>query len=101
MNKSLDYSTEVKSALEFLNKARQAPATIIPELVQMMSKFKGNNYMIEPNVQLQTNEGVKAVEDAITFLSTQKAVKPYEIGNFFLTCLDAVLLWRIVSLLIK
>ena len=81
MNKAIDYQAEVQDALEFLNSARQAPASIIPELVKMMGKFKGNNYMIEPNVQLQTNEGVKAVEDAITFLSTQKAVKPYQIGT--------------------
>jgi hypothetical protein len=83
MKKPIDYESEVKDALEFLNGARQAPASIIPELVKMMGKFKGNNYMIEPNVQLQTNEGVKAVEDAITFLSKQKAVKPYQIGNLF------------------
>jgi len=83
MKKPIDYQSEVQEALEFLNSARQAPASIIPELVKMMGKFKGNNYMIEPNVQLQTNEGVKAVEDAITFLSTQKAVKPYQIGEKF------------------
>ena len=81
MKKQIDYQKEVKDALAFLNGAREAPASIIPELVQMMGKFKGNNYMIEPNVQLQTNEGVKAVEDAITFLSTQKPVKPYQIGT--------------------
>lgn len=81
MKKPINYDGEVKGALEFLNSARQAPASIIPELVNMIGKFKGNNYMIEPNVQLQTNEGVKAVEDAIKFLSTQKAVKPYQIGN--------------------
>lgn len=81
MKKPVDYQAEVKDALEFLNSARQAPASIIPELVKMIGKFKGNNYMIEPNVQLQTNEGVKAVEDAIGFLSTQKAVKPYQIGK--------------------
>ena len=81
MKKQVDYESEVKEALEFLNGARQAPASIIPELVKMMGKFKGNNYMIEPNVQLQTNEGVKAVEDAITFLSKQKSVKPYQIGT--------------------
>lgn len=83
MKKPIDYNNEVKEALEFLNRARLAPASIIPELVQMMGKFKGNNYMIEPNVQLQTNEGVKAVEDAITFLSTQKSVKAYQIGEYF------------------
>lgn len=77
----INYHEEVHEALTFLNKAREAPACIIPELVQMMGKFKGNNYMIEPNVQLQTNEGVKAVEDAITFLSKQKPVKPYQIGT--------------------
>ena len=76
----VNYKEEVQTALEFLNKARQAPASIIPDLVAMLGKFKGNNYMIEPNVQLQTNEGKKAVEEAITFLSTQKSVSPYTIG---------------------
>ena len=77
----IDYSNEVMSGLEFLNKARKAPASIIPELVSMLGKFKGKNYMIEANVQLQTNEGKAAVEDAIAFLSTQKAVSAYEVGK--------------------
>lgn len=78
----IDYEQEVNEALEFLNRMRAAPASVIPELVKMLGKFKGKNYMIEPNVQLQTQEGKEAVENAITFLSTQKAVKPYEISNF-------------------
>ena len=77
----IDYEQEVSEALEFLNRMRAAPASVIPELVKMLGKFKGKNYMIEPNVQLQTQEGKEAVENAITFLSTQKAVKPYEISN--------------------
>ncbi len=47
------------------NAIRTNPSSFVPKLEEMKNKFNGNVY----NGVLTTNEGVSAVNEAITFLN--------------------------------
>lgn len=75
MIKKLDYPKINKEVFDMLNKARTDPNWVATELSKYKTYYKKNEYK-NPNFEFsfETQEGVKAVEDAIDFL--RKKVYP-------------------------
>ncbi|MDE3034027.1 MAG: CAP domain-containing protein, partial [Acidobacteriota bacterium] len=60
-----------------INWARQDPQAAAAELKTWLPKFEGDRYLAFPDEpRLRTEEGPKAVEEAITFLEKQKPLAP-------------------------
>ncbi len=57
---------------EIINRARKEPTSIVPKLEEMLLKFDGLVLKREGECNLRTNEGAKAVQDAIDFLKAQE-----------------------------
>ncbi|RAX54478.1 hypothetical protein CCY99_03780 [Helicobacter sp. 16-1353] len=77
--KNAPYLSEVEKQVIFeLNKARSNPARFAKEYLEpMVGQFNGK--MIKKgNMNMMTNEGVAAVNDAINALKAQKAVSPLQ-----------------------
>lgn len=71
-----------EQVLEEINLARTNPAAYAGFLRQFRSYFKGRVYQ-QPgsDIRIQTQEGRKAVDEAITFLARQKPLKPLTWSN--------------------
>ena len=63
--------------LEWHNKARTDPSSLIPDLTAMLAHFGGTDdkvYTVPGGPSIVTNEGKAAVNEAITFLTSATAV---------------------------
>lgn len=75
----MDYTKLEQEIVDLLNKVRKDPQSILPKLKAMLPCFKDNYYKIPgTNMNIITNEGPAAVEDAIDFLAKQKPVNQFE-----------------------
>ena len=73
---------EAGQVLEEINLARTDPAAYAGFLRRFRSYFKGRVYQQpDSDIRIQTQEGRKAVDEAITFLSRQKPLKPLVWSN--------------------
>ncbi|MEA5582761.1 CAP domain-containing protein [Nodularia harveyana UHCC-0300] len=64
-----------------MNKVRINPAAYIPILEDWKGQFEGTKVKIADNFYLQTQEGVKAVEEAIAFLRSADPVAALNISE--------------------
>jgi len=66
-----------RQVLAEINLARTQPKSYAGFIRQFRTQFTGKNYELPGSTtRVQTNEGVKAVDEAIKFLSRQKPVPP-------------------------
>lgn len=64
-----------------MNKVRANPKSYIPILENYRRKFRGNQVQINHNTYLQTQEGVKAVDEAIAFLRSARSAGQLRIST--------------------
>lgn len=88
---------EVKSQYETelwteINRARTSPNALVSALESMKANFEGKNYNYPgTHTTRPTQEGASAVEAAIAFLKSQKAVEPLQLADgLSLSCRDLV-----------
>lgn len=88
---------EVKSAYETelwteINRARTTPQALVAPLEAMRANFEGKNYNYPgTHTTRATQEGVAAVDAAITFIKSQKAIEPVQLSDgLSLSCRDLV-----------
>ena len=88
---------EVKSNYENelwteINRARTTPQAFVSLIEAMRTNFEGKNYHYPgTHTTRATQEGVSAVDGAITFLKSQKAVEPVQLSDgLSLSCRDLV-----------
>ena len=67
-----------KELFTLLNKTRADPASFVPHLQKLLENFDGEVLKREGKTNLRTNEGPKAVKEAIDYLQTkaEKVVEP-------------------------
>lgn len=70
-----------KLVVEETNKVRMNPQAYIPILEDYRRRFQGNKVKLADHVYLQTQEGVKAVDEAIAFLKSAHSVKSLTISQ--------------------
>lgn len=61
-----------QGVVDEMNKVRTNPSSYIPILESWKKNFQGNQVKVGNNTFLQTQEGTKAVEEAITFLKSAR-----------------------------
>jgi uncharacterized protein YkwD len=66
-----------RQVLAEINLARTEPRTYADSLREFRGRFRGNDYVLPGSTTLiQTSEGVKAVDEAVRFLTRQKPLPP-------------------------
>ena len=60
-----------KEIFTLLNKVRAEPTSFVPYLQKMLEQFDGDVLKREGKTNLRTNEGPKAVREAIEYLQTK------------------------------
>ena len=73
----IDYFELEKEVLEWINKARSYPKSIVPHLKEMLPAFNGQYFKhLRTGVNVLTEEGDFAVFEAISYLINRDPVEP-------------------------
>lgn len=70
-----------QGVVDEMNKVRTNPSSYIPILENWKKNFQGNNVKVGNNTFLQTQEGVKAVDEAINFLKSARPVSALTVSK--------------------
>ena len=74
-------SAIAQSVFDEINTARTEPEKYIEYLKEYRNSFKGNTVFLPNRVQIQTNEGIAPVDEAIEFLKQIPKLQPYEFSG--------------------
>ena len=75
----MDYGRVEQEIVTLINSIRKEPRCIVRELEGMLKCFKGKYFKVPgTNINIVTNEGKAAVEEAIEFLNKQKPLEEFE-----------------------
>ena len=77
----IEVSAIAKSVLDEINTARTEPEKYIEYLKEYRNSFKGNTVFLPNRVQIQTNEGIAPVDEAIEFLKQIPKLQPYGLSG--------------------
>ncbi len=70
-----------KEILELLNKVRQDPKSFVPSLNKVLNQLDGEVIKREGKSNIRTNEGAKAVTEAIDYLNRADKSPPLVWSN--------------------
>lgn len=77
----VEISEREREVINEINLARTNPSKYLQHLELFRTYYKGNEVHFPSGRILQTNEGTKAVDEAIAFLKAAKALPPYELRD--------------------
>lgn len=75
---TINYKKYEAEFIKEVNRIRTQPQSYIPYLEEKIKYFKGNIYEQPGEIPLETQEGAKAVTEAINFLKKQEKLHPLE-----------------------
>ena len=81
MSKNIDYAQLSKEIFKIHNALRKNPQSFIPKLKESKNHFRDKVYHKPGEDPIQTYEGESAIDEAITFLKTQKPVPELQLSD--------------------
>jgi uncharacterized protein YkwD len=78
----VDFLSDIeKDVMKEMNLARTNPAEYAAKLKEFRKRYRGNLIIVPDGINMMTNEGVRACDEAIRFLETSKPLAPLKVSK--------------------